>query len=113
LSLERSPELPDTPAIMEFATSERQKQILRFVLNAQTLGRPFAAPPGIPADRAAALRKGLDDTMTDPAFLAEMKARKLDVDHIRWQAIEPLLGDLYSTPKDVVDETRAIITADQ
>jgi tripartite-type tricarboxylate transporter receptor subunit TctC len=112
LALERSPELPDVPAIMEFATTERQKQILRFVLNAQTLGRPFAAPPNIPADRATALRKAFDDTMADPALLAEMKARKLDVDHVRWQAMEKLLTDLYATPKDVVEETRAIITTD-
>jgi tripartite-type tricarboxylate transporter receptor subunit TctC len=109
LALERSPELPDVPAIMEFATAERHKQIFRFVLNAQTLGRPFAAPPDIPADRAAALRKAFDETMADPALLAEMKAKKLDVDHIRWQGIETLLKDLYATPKDVVTETRAII----
>jgi tripartite-type tricarboxylate transporter receptor subunit TctC len=112
LALERSPELPDVPAIMEFATSERQKQIFKFVLNAQTLGRPFAGPPGIPADRAAALRKAFDAAMADPALLAEMKAKKLDVDPIRWQSIESLLKDLYATPKDVVEETRAIITGD-
>ena len=112
LALERSPELPDVPAIMEFATTERQRQIFRFVLNAQTLGRPFAAPPGIPADRAAALRKAFDATMADPALRAEMKAKKLDVEPIRWQSIEALLGDLYATPKDVVDETRAIIAGE-
>jgi tripartite-type tricarboxylate transporter receptor subunit TctC len=109
LALERSPELPDVPSIMEFATTERQKQIFRFVLNAQTLGRPFAAPPGIPADRAAALRQAFDDTMADPALLTDMKAKKLDVDHIRWPTIEKLLTDLYATPKDIVDETKAII----
>jgi len=112
LALERSPELPNVPAIMEFATSERQKQIFKFVLNAQTLGRPFAAPPGIPADRAAALRKAFDAAMADPALLAEMKAKKLDVEPIRWQSIESLLKDLYATPKEVVDETRAIIAGD-
>ena len=112
LALERSPELPDVPAIMEFATTDRQKQIFRFVLNAQTLGRPFAAPPGIPADRAAALRKAFDATMTDPALLTEMKARKLEVEPIGWQSIEALLKDLYATPKDVVEETRAIIAGD-
>jgi tripartite-type tricarboxylate transporter receptor subunit TctC len=110
LALERSPELPDVPAIMEFATTERQKQIFRFVLNAQTLGRPFAAPPGIPADRAAALRTAFDETMADPALLAEMKAKKLDVDHVRWQTMDALLRDLYATPKEVATETRAIIT---
>jgi tripartite-type tricarboxylate transporter receptor subunit TctC len=112
LALERSPELPDVPAITEFATSERQKQIFKFVLNAQTLGRPFAAPPGIPADRAAALRKAFDVAMADPALLAEMKAKKLDVEPIRWQSIEALLKDLYATPRDVVEETRAIIAGE-
>jgi tripartite-type tricarboxylate transporter receptor subunit TctC len=109
LALERSPELPDVPSIMEFTTTERQKQILRFVLNAQTLGRPFVAPPNIPADRAAALRKAFEDTMADQAYLAEMTAKKLDVGPVSWQSIATLLRDFYATPQDVVDETRAII----
>ena len=109
LALERSPELPDVPAIMEFVKADRHKQIFRFVLNAQTLGRPFVAPPGIPEDRATALRKAFEDTMKDPAYLAEMTAKKLDVGPISWQAIGPLLKDFYATPQDVVDETRAII----
>ena len=112
LALQRSPELPDVPAVMEFAATERQKQILRFVLNAQTLGRPFVAPPDIPADRAAALRKGFEDTMRDPAYLAEMKARKLDVAPVGWQVMVDLLKDFYSTPRDVVEEARAIIAGD-
>src|SRR5262245_19544404 len=45
LAAERSPELPDIPAVLEFAKNEQQRQILKFVLNAQILGRPFAAPP--------------------------------------------------------------------
>ncbi|MGH6770392.1 MAG: Bug family tripartite tricarboxylate transporter substrate binding protein [Xanthobacteraceae bacterium] len=110
LALKRSPELPDVPAIMEFVKQERHKQIFRFVLNAQTLGRPFVAPPGIPEDRANALRKAFEDTMKDQAYLAEMKAKKLDVGPIRWQDITPLLTDFYATPKDVVEETRAIIS---
>jgi len=109
LALERSPELPGVPSIMEFATNERQKQILGFVLNAQTLGRPFVAPPGIPEDRATALRKAFEETMADQAYLAEMKAKKLDVGPIAWHAIGTLLKDFYATPQGIVDETRAII----
>jgi tripartite-type tricarboxylate transporter receptor subunit TctC len=109
LALERSPELPDVPTAMEFVHQDRSKQILKFVLNAQTLGRPFVAPPGIPEDRATALRKAFEDTMADPAYRAEMQAKKLDVAPIRWQDIPPLLKDFYSTPQDVVEETRAII----
>jgi len=112
LALERSPELPDVPSIMEFVKNERHKQILRFVLNAQVLGRPFVAPPGIPEDRADALRKAFEDTMKDPGFVAEMKGKKMDVSPIRWQDIPPLLKDFYATPKDVVEETRSIIAGD-
>ncbi|MPZ41117.1 MAG: hypothetical protein GEU95_24340 [Rhizobiales bacterium] len=109
LALERSPELPDVPSVMEFATTERQKQILSFVLNAQTLGRPFVAPPNIPADRANALRKAFEDTMADQVYLAEMKAKKLDVGPVNWRTIETLLKDFYATPQNIVDETRTII----
>jgi len=112
LALERTPELPDVPAIMEFVKTEGHRQILRFVLNAQTLGRPFVAPPAIPEDRATALRRAFDETMKDAAYLAEMKAKKLDVGPIPWQNITPLLKDFYSTPQSVVDETRAIISSD-
>jgi tripartite-type tricarboxylate transporter receptor subunit TctC len=109
LALERSPELPDVPSIMEFVKDPRHQQILRFVLNAQVLGRPFVAPPGIPEDRADALRKAFEETMKDPGFIAEMKGKKMDVSPIRWQDIPPLLKDFYATPKDVVEETRSII----
>jgi tripartite-type tricarboxylate transporter receptor subunit TctC len=109
LTLERSPELPDTPSIMEFATTDRQKQILKLVISCQTLGRPFLGPPGIPADRAAALRNAFENTMTDPAFVAEMNARKLDVNPVSWQDIDALLKELYATPTEVIEETRAII----
>jgi tripartite-type tricarboxylate transporter receptor subunit TctC len=109
LSVERSRELPDVPAIMEFAKTDRHKEIMRFVLNAQTLGRPVAAPPGIPTDRAAALRKAFADTMVDKALLAEMTARKLEVDYISADGVVKLLGGLYATPKELVSETRTII----
>jgi tripartite-type tricarboxylate transporter receptor subunit TctC len=109
LALERSPELPDTPTILEFAKGDRHTQILKFVLNSSTLGRPFVAPPGIPNDRADALRKAFEATMTDPAYLAEMKAKKLDVGPIKWREVVTLLTDFYATPPDVVEEVKAII----
>jgi tripartite-type tricarboxylate transporter receptor subunit TctC len=109
LALERAPELPDAPAIMEFAKTERQKKILRLVLNCQIMGRPFAAPPNVPADRAAALRKAFEDTMKAPVFMAEMKTRKMEVSPLDWQKIDALMKELYATPKDIGDETKAII----
>ena len=110
LNLAKSPDLPDVPLLGEFATTERQRQIMRLVLSRQTMGRPFTAPPGIPADRAAALRTAFDETMQDPEFLTEAKARGQEVNPVSGAAIDKLLAELYATPKDVTEETKRAIS---
>jgi len=105
----KAPELQHIPLIAEFAKTDRQKQILRLVLSRQTMGRPFAAPPGVPADRAQALRRAFDATLKDPAFLAEANKLKLDVNPVKGEAVDKLIVELYATPKEVVEETRKAI----
>lgn len=104
----KAPELPQVPTLSEFA-NERQKQVLRLVTSRQTMGRPFAAPPGVPADRAQALRRAFDATLRDPAFLAEAEKLKLEVNPVSGEDVERLVRDLYASPKDVIEETRAAI----
>jgi tripartite-type tricarboxylate transporter receptor subunit TctC len=108
LSETKAPELPNVPLIEEFANA-RQKQILRLVLSRQIVGRPFAAPPGIPADRAQALRRAFDATLKDKEFLAEAVKVKLDVNPVTGEEVDRLIAQLYATPKDIVEETRAAI----
>jgi tripartite-type tricarboxylate transporter receptor subunit TctC len=110
LNLAKSPDLPETPLIGDYATTERQRQIMKLVLSRQTMGRPFVAPPGIPAERAAALRAAFDETMQDPEFLAEAKARGQEVNPVSGTAIDNLLAELYATPKDVTEETKRAIS---
>ena len=109
LALSKTPELPDVPLITDFATSDHQRQILRLVFSRQAMARPFAAPPGIPADRRQALRKAFADTMADPAFLEEAKQRGLEVNPVSGDEIDALIGELYRSPPDVVAEVRASI----
>lgn len=110
LNLTKSPDLPDVPLLGEFATTERQRQIMKLVLSRQTMGRPFMAPPGIPADRAKALRDAFDATMKDPEFLAEAKLRGQEVNPVSGVALDRMLAELYATPKDVIAETKAAIS---
>jgi len=109
LSLQKSEELPDVPLIMDFA-NQRQKQILKMVLSRQVMGRPFAAPPGIPQDRALALRKAFDDTLKDPVFLADANRQGLDTNPVSGTEIEKMIGELYGTPKDVIEEARLAVS---
>jgi tripartite-type tricarboxylate transporter receptor subunit TctC len=109
LTIDRSPKLPDTPSVMELATTERQRQILNLVVGSQVMGRPFFAPPGLPADRTKALRLAFEQTMKDPAFLADRKALNEDVNPTSAEDVEALLRKSFATPRELVDETKAII----
>src|SRR4051812_22804248 len=112
MSLAKSPELPDVPFVMDFAKTEEQRQILKLVLGRQTMGWPFAAPPGIPEDRKQALRKAFDETTADPEFLAEAKQRVLDVNPLNGAGIDKLMGELYRTPPDVIARAKSVIAAE-
>ena len=109
MSLDTNPELPDVPLLMHFASGDRQRQILRMIWSRQVMGRPFVAPPGIPDDRKQALRKAFDQTMADPEFLAEAKARGLEVNPVSGVDLDKLIHQIYQTPTDVVAEARAAI----
>jgi tripartite-type tricarboxylate transporter receptor subunit TctC len=98
------------PLVMDQTKDKEKIQILKLILAAQQMARPFAAPPGIPADRKAALVKAFDDTMKDPEFLADAKKLNLDVAPVSGKELDALLAELYATPKDVVKKAGEAIT---
>jgi len=101
-AFKKEPELAAVPLVTEAAKTAEQKQILKLVLGSQEMARPFAAPPGIPEDRKAALISAFEQTMTDPEFLSEAQKLELDVNPVNAKSIEDLLGEIYATPKDVL-----------
>lgn len=106
---EKHPELPDVPLITELVTDERQKQMLDLVLTTQLMARPFAAPPGIPADRAALLRKAFDETMKDPAFLEMAKAQMLEIEPVSGLRIQESLQRVSTLPPALIRDLRDVV----
>jgi tripartite-type tricarboxylate transporter receptor subunit TctC len=111
-AIEKHPDLPDVPLITEMAKSPEQLQIIRLIVATQSMARPFFAPPGIPADRAAALRRAFDLTMADPEFIAEAERTNLDVSPMTGVEVQSMLAELYATPKAAVEKAaRAMSSA--
>jgi hypothetical protein len=100
--LKKDAELPDVPLVSDLMDDPEKKQVLYLHFAPQGMGRPFAAPPGLPADRKAALIKAFDDAMRDPELLAEAGREKMDISPMTGDAIDALLKELYATPADVV-----------
>ncbi|MBX9757337.1 MAG: hypothetical protein K2Y29_01070, partial [Beijerinckiaceae bacterium] len=82
------PEIPGVPAIRDHAQSDLDGQALDFLLAREIIGRPFLAPPGIPADRAEALRRAFAATMKDPEFIKDAERSKIDIELVTAQEVE-------------------------
>jgi tripartite-type tricarboxylate transporter receptor subunit TctC len=104
-AMKKEPELPDVPLALDLTRDPEQLQILKLIIGAQTMARPFAAPPGIPEDRKAALVRAFAATVTDPQFVAEAQKLNLDVNLIPATTIDGILAEAYATPKAVIDKT--------
>jgi tripartite-type tricarboxylate transporter receptor subunit TctC len=98
LNPEDNPTFKDIPNVMALANSPENRQILGIVLSAQGLGRPFFAPPGVPADRAKALQDAFAATMKDPEFLTEAAAQKFEIEATSGPDMGAYIDRLYTTP---------------
>lgn len=99
----RDPELPDVPALVEFAKTDGDRQILTLYASGGAMGRYVTAPPELTAEVAGTLRKGFMAMVKDPEFLAEAKKVSLDVEPA---TAEDLLATAQKTLK-VTDAVRA------
>ena len=108
-ALKKDPELPEVPLALDLIDDPQKKQILYINFAPQAIGRPFAAPPGIPADRKTALLRAFDDTMKDPDLLAEAAKEKIDIGPMSGHEVDELLAKLYAIPPDVIEKASKAI----
>jgi tripartite-type tricarboxylate transporter receptor subunit TctC len=112
MSTVKHPELPDVPLVMDLVrnyNAKKQTQMLNLMFARQGLGRPYVAPPGVPADRAAALQAAFTATMSDPEFLADAKKGGFDLSPISGDQVAGLVNTAYGTPDSVIQEVISAI----
>jgi tripartite-type tricarboxylate transporter receptor subunit TctC len=107
LSLNKHPELPNVPLVMDLAKNDEQRQILKLIFARQVMGRPYVAPPDLPADRVATLRKAFMDTMHDKEFLADAEKTQLEINPVSGEEVEKLVKDVYATPDEIKAKAKA------
>jgi len=99
---EDHPELKSVPRALDLLANDADKTLLAIAAAPLALGRPFTAPPGIPADRLAALRAAMLATFKDPAFLADCAKQRLEcADPRSGEELGALIGRAYAAPADV------------
>lgn len=103
------PEIPGVPSIYEYAKTDDQRRLLRFVLGSSDFGRPYVFPPDVPKDRVEIMRKAIAAATADPGLVAEAKKINLDMSYRAPEDLERLVKDLYATPPDMLETVRKLV----
>lgn len=109
IGLHKDPDLPDTPLLIDLARNPEERQMLDLVSSTVSLGQPFAAPPGVPAERIALLRTAFAQMVLSSPFYddaVKMAAVQRKIEPIPADEVERIVRDTVGTPKELVERLR-------
>src|SRR5215471_3918720 len=97
------------PHATDFARTPQDRQVMDLIYSSEIFGRPYVLPPGVPAERVAALRKAFMAALRDPELKTEGEKLGLDLDPISGEELQDIAAKMYATPADVVERARQAV----
>jgi tripartite-type tricarboxylate transporter receptor subunit TctC len=107
--LTRHQQFPDVPTARELALNDRALALIALVELPYRLSRPFAAPPGVPEDRARALQTAFLAVHKDPLYLEDAARLKVDVSPIGADEVLRAIDDIAGAPPELLDYMRRLL----
>jgi tripartite-type tricarboxylate transporter receptor subunit TctC len=114
VSIEPHPELTKmgVPTVFQFVKDAEARKVVELVISQTVFHRSYIAPPETPPDQLEILRKAFDDTMADPALLADAQRMRIDIEPLSGAKVQEVVSRLYTTPKDIIERARRAIRPD-
>lgn len=110
-ALAKEPDLPNVPLALDFVKNEDDRKVMELFLAQKAVARPVVAPPGIPAERVAALRSAFMAMAKDPEFRADAKKTKLEIDPSSGESVDAVVKRIISTPPALATKLTEAISA--
>ena len=105
----RHPEFPDVPTARELAADDKTRALIALAELPYRLSRPFAAPPGVPQERARALQAAFLAVHHDPLYREDAARLKVDISPIGGHDVVRAIDDIAGAPADMLDVIRTIM----
>src|ERR1700730_10542352 len=102
-ALQKEPELGDVPSALDFVKNQADRSVMELSLTQKTVARPIIAPPGIPAERLAALRSGFVALSQDRDFLVDAQTAKLEVAPVSGETVDKVIALIASASPDTTE----------
>ena len=109
LSSRKLPELPQVPSIMAYVKNGDERQALKLIFSPDIIGRPFFAPPGVPAETGGVLRSAFVKLARDPQFRAAATKERLEIDFMDGAKLSKLVGGVANAPVRVLALAKKMI----
>ena len=113
LGLSPVSDLPNVPMAIDLVKDPTDRAVLQLILVRQEMGRPFAAPPGVPPKRLAILQSAFERTMKDSEFLAYAEKLQLEIDLLTGEEVRRLIQQAYASPNDIIQKARKLLEPSQ
>jgi tripartite-type tricarboxylate transporter receptor subunit TctC len=107
--LDKAPDLPDVPRLVDLGHDADQRQILELFSQAEKVGRSFTAPPGLPAPRVAELRAAFAATLKDAGFLADAATMQLSLSPLLGEELQVMIEKSFDYAPAIVEKAAALI----
>jgi tripartite-type tricarboxylate transporter receptor subunit TctC len=105
----RHPEFADVPTARELASNEAAHTLIELAEIPYTLSRPFAAPPGVPEDRAKALAAAFLAVHRDAQYVDEATRLKIDISPIGAEDVLRAIARMTAAPSDLLAYMRKLL----
>jgi tripartite-type tricarboxylate transporter receptor subunit TctC len=109
LGHDKDPTLGDVPYIYEYAKTDDDRKLFDLIFGLQAIGRPFAAPPKVPEDRAQALRDAFQATLADPDLRAEAEKLQIDLMPMSGEKVQEFAREVYASPPAIVARAKLAV----
>jgi tripartite-type tricarboxylate transporter receptor subunit TctC len=101
------------PLTIDFAKTPEQREVLELFYTQGIITRPFALPPGVPAERVAAMRKAFIEAMRDPDLQADAEKQKTDAVAQTGEEVQQIVDKLYASSPDVIKRLKEAMGSKQ
>jgi tripartite-type tricarboxylate transporter receptor subunit TctC len=109
----RLADFPDVPTGHELTKDPGALALIDFAELQFFISLPFAAPPGVPADRAAALQTAFMAMCKDPAVLDDADKLGIEMSPIDGDTVLKSIAHAAATPHDVIARYNALVGMDK
>jgi tripartite-type tricarboxylate transporter receptor subunit TctC len=109
IGLDREPDIPQVPLLTDFIRDPADKLLMEVVASTALFAHVWLTPPGVPAERVAALREAFEKTLNDPELIASMKKRDAELDYISGRQLHDAVDKQMKVDKRSIERLRAIL----